>query len=50
MTVGEVCNRDVITVNAATAIVEAVTLMKTYHVGDLVVVEPARDGRCPLAY
>ncbi|RPI53301.1 MAG: CBS domain-containing protein [Acidobacteria bacterium] len=44
MTVGEVCNRDVIIAKAETPISEAVGLMKYYHVGDLVVVE-ARQGR-----
>jgi CBS domain-containing protein len=43
MTVGEVCHRDVIIAKPETPLVEAVALMKTYHVGDLVIVE-ARPG------
>ncbi len=48
MTIGEACNRDVITVKADTAIAEAVMLMKTYHVGDLVVVERGQGRPVPV--
>lgn len=43
MMVGDVCRRDVIVAKPETPLVEAVALMKTYHVGDLVIVE-ARPG------
>lgn len=43
MMVGDVCRRDVIIAKPETPLVEAVALMKTYHVGDLVIVE-ARPG------
>ena len=49
MTVGEVCNRDVIIARPETPLVEAAALMKTYHVGDLVVVETrAGNQRIPV--
>ena len=43
MKVSDVCRRDVIIARPETPLVEAVALMKTYHVGDLVIVE-ARPG------
>jgi len=48
MTVGEVCRRDVIIAKAETPLVEAVALMKSYHVGDLVVVEGRGGRRMPI--
>ena len=48
MTVGEVCARDVIVAKANTSIVEAVGLMKWYHVGDLVVVEDRHGRNVPI--
>lgn len=47
MTVGEVCRRDVIVAKAETPLVEAVALMKFYHVGDLVIVE-GHGPRAPI--
>jgi CBS-domain-containing membrane protein len=44
MTVGDVCNRDVIIARPETPLPEAATLMKNYHVGDLVVVETRVGG------
>ena len=44
MTVGEVCNRDVVVAPKGEMIVDAARRMRTSHVGDLVVVEN-RDGR-----
>lgn len=44
MPVGELCNREVVITDKATVVTEAAQLMRTYHVGDLVVVEE-RDGR-----
>ena len=48
MTVGEVCRRDVVTAKPETPLVEAVALMKSYHVGDLVVVEGRGGRRMPI--
>jgi CBS domain-containing protein len=48
MTVGEACNREVIFVDREATIVEAAQLMRTHHVGDVVVAE-MRDGvRAPV--
>ena len=44
MTVGEVCNRDVVVAPKGEMIVDAAKRMRTSHVGDLVVVEN-RDGQ-----
>jgi len=44
MAVGEICNREVVIAERSLSVVHAAQLMRTHHVGDLVVVE-ARDGR-----
>jgi len=44
MAVGEVCNRVVVVAGKSSSVVEAAQLMRTRHVGDLVVVEE-KDGR-----
>ncbi len=44
MAVGEICNREVVIAEKSLSVVHAAQLMRTHHVGDLVVVE-ARDGR-----
>lgn len=44
MSVGEYCNREVVITEKHTEIQEAARLMRNYHVGDLVVVEPRGDG------
>ena len=43
MTIGEFCNREVIIVDRATTILEAAKLMRSKHVGDLVVTD-SREG------
>jgi CBS domain-containing protein len=48
MTVGELCNRAPIITKPETSVVEAVRLMKSYHVGDLVVVEDRNSARAPI--
>jgi CBS domain-containing protein len=48
MTVGELCNRAPIITKPETSVVEAVRLMKSYHVGDLVVVEDRKEARVPV--
>jgi CBS domain-containing protein len=45
MSVGELCNREVIVIEADASIDEAVKLMRQYHVGDIVVV---RDSQQPV--
>ncbi len=44
MAVGEICNRVVIVTGKSASVVEVAQLMRTHHVGDLVVVEE-RSGR-----
>ena len=44
MTVGDICNRNVVVAPKTEMIVDAAKRMRTSHVGDLVVVEN-RDGR-----
>jgi CBS domain-containing protein len=48
MTVGELCNREVIVVNRDASVREAARLMRSLHVGDLVVVEERNDIRFPV--
>jgi signal-transduction protein with cAMP-binding, CBS, and nucleotidyltransferase domain len=48
MSVGEVCNRAVVVTGPRTGVVEAARLMREFHVGDLVVVEPHDGGRVPV--
>lgn len=44
MSVGELCNREVIVVNRDEPIREAVRLMRAHHVGDVIVVVETQDG------
>lgn len=44
MAIGEICNRDVVVVEADASVAEAANLMRQFHVGDLVVVRD-NDGR-----
>lgn len=48
MSVGELCNREVIVIGADESPREAARLMRNYHVGDLVVVREDPDGRRPI--
>jgi CBS domain-containing protein len=48
MTAGEVCNRQVVFTRPETPIVDAVSLMKTHHVGDVVVVREPDGERVPI--
>ncbi len=48
MTIGEVCNRNVVCATRDTTVVEAANLMRHNHVGDLVVVEESDGRRTPL--
>ena len=49
MTAGELCNRTVYIIHSEESILEAARLMKTHHVGCLVVVEERGDERVPVA-
>ena len=48
MRVGEFCNRDVVIVGKATQVLEAAQLMRSHHVGDLVVIEERAGKRIPV--
>lgn len=48
MSVGELCNREVIVVNRDEPIREAVRLMRAHHVGDVIVVETQDGHRRPV--
>jgi len=47
MSVGEYCNRDVVIVNKTESIHEAIRLMRSEHVGAVVVVEKINDSVVP---
>jgi predicted transcriptional regulator len=44
MPIGEICNREVVIAEKSLPVTEAAQLMRTHHVGDLVVIEQ-REGR-----
>lgn len=48
MRVGDVCNREVIVVNRDQSILEAAKLMRSFHVGDVVVVREKGSVRTPV--
>jgi CBS domain-containing protein len=48
MTAGEICNRRVVFAKPETSIVDAVGLMRTHHVGDVVVVREPDGERVPI--
>ncbi|MDD2390915.1 MAG: CBS domain-containing protein, partial [Desulfobacterales bacterium] len=48
MSVGEICNREVVIAYKETDIVEIARLMRQFHVGDIVVVVPHGDQPVPV--
>jgi CBS domain-containing protein len=48
MTIGEICNRNVVCATRDTTVAEAANLMRHHHVGDLVVVDDSDGRRRPL--
>jgi CBS domain-containing protein len=48
MTIGKVCNREVVFVHAQASIPEAARLMREHHVGDLVVIKEKTGKRVPV--
>ena len=48
MAVGEICNREVVIAEKALSVVAAAQLMRSHHVGDLVVIEEAAGRRKPV--
>lgn len=47
MSIGEICNREVVFVNRETAVQAAAKLMRHYHVGSLVAVDDVAGKRMP---
>jgi CBS domain-containing protein len=48
MTIGEICNRQVVIAHANDTIADAARRMRDFHVGTLVVVEDQADARRPI--
>jgi len=48
MTIGKVCNREVVFIHAQASVPEAARLMREYHVGDLVVIKEKTGKRIPV--
>jgi CBS domain-containing protein len=48
MSIGAICNREVVVAQKDTGILEAAQLMREFHVGDLVVVEDRNLKRTPI--
>ncbi len=48
MIVGEICSRETVTVDADSSLMEAIQLMRQYHVGDVIVVENRGDYWYPV--
>jgi len=48
MAVSEICNREVVVAEKSVSVVDAAQLMRTHHVGDLVVVEEKGGRRQPV--
>lgn len=48
MTVGDICNRNVVVASGTEGIVDAAKRMRTSHVGDLLVVENRGGGHVPV--
>jgi CBS domain-containing protein len=48
MSVGAICNQEVITIERDATILHAATLMRQYHVGDVVVIEKLKGKVVPI--
>jgi predicted transcriptional regulator len=48
MKIGEYCNRDVIIINGDESVKMAAELMRTYHVGDVILVEEQEGQKVPI--
>jgi CBS domain-containing protein len=48
MTIGAICNREVITVQREATVLHAAMLMREYHVGDVVVIENQKNKVIPV--
>lgn len=48
MSIGEICNREVITIQRDETVLEAAKLMRQYHVGAVIVVDKRNDRLIPI--
>ncbi len=48
MTIGTICNREVITVQRDATVLHAAMLMRQYHVGDVVVIQNRKNKSIPV--
>ncbi len=48
MTIGTICNREVITVQPDATVLHAAMLMRQYHVGDVVVIQSRKNKMIPI--
>lgn len=48
MTIGAICNREVITVQRDATVLHAAMLMRQYHVGDVVVIQSRNNKTMPI--
>jgi CBS domain-containing protein len=48
MTIGAICNREVITVQSDATVLHAAILMRQYHVGDVVVIQNRKNKSIPI--
>ena len=48
MSVGEICNREVVIINKKEGILDAAKLMRDHHVGNVIVVEEKEGGVIPV--
>jgi CBS domain-containing protein len=48
VTIGAICNREVITVRREATVLHAAVLMRQYHVGDVVVIEDHKGKSVPI--
>ena len=49
MQIGDICQREVVTIDKSASIYDAARLMRAQHVGDLIVVDSDAEHRRPLA-
>lgn len=48
MAIGEICSREVVIAERSASIADIAELMRRYHVGDIVIVDTAAGGGCPV--
>lgn len=48
MPIGDICNREVVTINSEVTGIEAAKLMREHHVGDLVITESRKGKYTPI--